>query len=162
MIASVFSTPCSYAIRAVSYLAAHSSGKLTSKQEIARGESIPPAFLSKLLLALCRGQILRSRKGLLGGYELALPPEKISLLDIVRTVDNEPFQKCILENHPCSEAHPCMLHPTWLPVRTMLLKYLEGTTVADLQRSSRKEPAGNGLINCLTPGPPQPEPEGGE
>ncbi len=162
MIASLFSTPCSYAIRAVSYLAVHSSGKLTSKQEIARSESIPPAFLSKLLLSLCRGQILRSRKGLLGGYELALPPERISLMDIVRTVDGEPFEKCILENHPRSEAHPCRLHPTWLPVRTSLLKYLEGTTVADLQRMSSQEPAGNGPIRWTTPGPLLPGPARGE
>ncbi|MBZ5526736.1 MAG: Rrf2 family transcriptional regulator [Acidobacteriia bacterium] len=158
MNASIFSTPCAYAIRAVTYLAAHRSARLTSKFEIARGESIPPAFLSKLLLTLCRGQILRSRKGLLGGYELALPPEQIFLIDIVRTVDGEPFQKCLLENHACSEEQRCMLHPSWLPVRVTLRNYLERTTVADLQRFSRRQPGGNQLI-AMTPGP-QPGPEG--
>jgi Rrf2 family protein len=156
--ASLFSTPCSYAIRAVAYLAAHRSERLTSKFEIARGESIPPAFLSKLLLTLCRGQILHSRKGLLGGYELALPPEQIFLIDIVRTVDGEPFQKCLLENHPCSEEHRCMLHPSWLPVRVTLRNYLERTTIADLQRMSRKQGGGNQFLGIDSG--PQPGPEG--
>jgi len=156
--ASLFSTPCSYAIRAVTYLATHRSSRLISKHEIARGESIPPAFLSKLLLTLCRGQILRSRKGLLGGYELALPPEQICLIDIVRTVDGEPFQKCLLANHPCSEEHHCMLHPSWLPVRAILRNYLERTTIADFQRMSRKQPGGNPLLG-IDSGPQQ-GPEG--
>jgi Rrf2 family protein len=156
--ASLFSTPCSYAIRAVAYLASHPSTRLISKFEIARGESIPPAFLSKLLLTLCRGQILRSRKGLLGGYELAIPPEQICLIDIVRAVDGEPFQKCLLHNHPCTEEPHCLLHPSWLPVRATLRTYLERTTVADLQRMSRKQAAGNQIVGT-SPGPQQ-GPEG--
>lgn len=158
MNASVFSIPCSYAIRAVTYLARNRSARLTSKSEIAHGEGIPPAFLSKLLLTLCQGQILRSRRGLQGGYELALPPEQIFLVDIVRAMDGEPFQKCLLENHPCSEEHRCMLHPHWLPVKASLRGFLERTTVADLERMNRKRKGGEQLL-AFNPGP-QMGPEG--
>ncbi len=129
---TLFSRPCSYAMRALAYLAMQPAGKLTGKDEIARSESIPSAFLGKVLLSLCRGHVLRSRRGLRGGYELAVPAQEIPLLTIVRSVEGEPFQQCLLEDRECSSAHPCELHPSWCVVRDQLLAYLRGNTVADL------------------------------
>jgi len=134
MIASLFSRPCTYALRAMSYLAAQPGGKWTGKREIAQCESIPSAFLSKVLLSLCQGHVLRSHKGLRGGYELALPAERISLLTIVRSIDGEPFRACLMEDRPCSDTHSCELHASWSVVREQLLGYLQSVTAADLVR----------------------------
>jgi Rrf2 family protein len=55
---------------------------------------LPPAYLNKQLQALARAGILRSTPGPRGGFRLARPPERISLLDIVTAVDgpDEAFQ----------------------------------------------------------------------
>jgi len=142
MFTSVFSRPCSYALRAVTYLAAQPFGKMTGKKEIAQCESIPPAFLSKVLLSLSHSHVLRSRKGLRGGYELALPAEQISMLAVVRAVSGEPFQDCLLEERPCSCTHPCELHDSWVVVREQLLGYFQHLTAADLVRLRRHEGSG--------------------
>ncbi|MBZ5700385.1 MAG: Rrf2 family transcriptional regulator [Acidobacteriia bacterium] len=145
MLTSLFSRPCSYALRAVTYLAAQPQGKLTGKKEVAQRESIPSAFLSKVLLSLCHNHVLRSRKGLRGGYELAVPAEQISLLTVVRAVSGEPFQDCLLEERQCSSTHPCELHDSWAVVRGQLLEYFETLTAADLVRLRRHEDSGSDL-----------------
>jgi Rrf2 family iron-sulfur cluster assembly transcriptional regulator len=132
MAIGVFSRPCSYAARALVYLAGQPRGKMISSGEIAACESIPPAFLGKVLHPLCRDHLLRSRKGLRGGYELLLSPDRISLLDIVRSVDGEPLVDCLLEDRVCSRTTPCELHETWSEMRDQLKDYLQRVTVADL------------------------------
>ena len=77
-------------------------GKLSGTREIADHEGLPQSFLGKVLLALRRDRFLRSQKGIRGGYELAMVPEQISLLAIVRSIDGEPLTECPLEDHQCS------------------------------------------------------------
>lgn len=132
MATGVFSRPCSYAARALIYLAGQAPGKMIASGEIAACESIPPAFLGKVLHPLCRDRLLRSRKGLRGGYELLVSPDRISLLDIVRSVDGEPLMDCLLEDRVCSRTTPCELHESWSEMREQLMDYLQRVTVADL------------------------------
>lgn len=145
MSGSLFSRPCTYAVRAVTYLAAQPIGKLTGKKEIAQSESIPSGFLSKVLLSLCHSRLLRSRKGFRGGYALAVPAEQISLLAVIRAVHGEPLQDCMLEDRQCSSAHPCELHASWVPVREQLLDYFEELTAADLVRLRRHKDSEGGI-----------------
>jgi Rrf2 family transcriptional regulator, iron-sulfur cluster assembly transcription factor len=126
-------------MRALAYLASQPPGKLSPKDEIAVRESIPAAFLGKLLTPLCRDRIIRSRKGLRGGYELLVPPQNIALLTVVRLVDGEPLKDCLLEDHLCCGT--CKLHNRWSEMREQLLSFLERITVADLVEAgpTRKE-----------------------
>ena len=119
------------------YLAAHGPGKMCRSEEIAAGEDVPPAFLAKVLHPLCRDRFVHSRKGLGGGYELIVPPDRISLLDIVRSVDGEPLRDCLLEDRACSGASPCELHEFWNDTRNRLVSYLQSVTVADLLKTRR-------------------------
>jgi Rrf2 family protein len=121
-------------VRALAYLAVQPAGKLSANDEIAESESIPSAFLGKVLHPLCRDRLLRSRKGVRGGYELMVSPEQIPLLAIVRSVDGEPLRDCLLEDRACSSAHPCELHDSWCQMREQLMKYLERVTLADVVR----------------------------
>jgi len=85
-----------------------------------------------------------SSRGIRGGYELAVPPEQINILAIMRCMDGVPLNDCVLEDHPCSSPHECELHPCWGIVRELLLGYLERTTLADLVRL-RQSRSGEGL-----------------
>ena len=99
----MLSRPCTYAVRALTYLAMQPPGKLTGSHEIADHEGIPNSFLCKILLELRRKRLLRSYKGVGGGYELALPPDRINLLMIVQAIEGElALSECILEDHQCS------------------------------------------------------------
>lgn len=136
MSTGLFSRPCLYAFRALTYLAVQPPGKLSGMRQIAEHEAIPNPFLGKVLLQLRRGRLLRSYRGIKGGYELALDPDSISLLTIVRCVDgNAVFDDCILEDRECTGIRRCSLHESWDAVRQQLLSFLKNKTVGDLVRT---------------------------
>ena len=57
--------------------------------EVARRADLPLTQLEQLFVQLKRGGILRSQRGVGGGYLLTRGPAEISLLDIVQAVDGE-------------------------------------------------------------------------
>ncbi|PYV11096.1 MAG: hypothetical protein DMG23_05320 [Acidobacteria bacterium] len=136
----LFSRPSTYAIRALTYLAMQPPGKLSGTREISEREDIPNFFLGKVLLQLRRGRLLRSYKGTGGGYQLALPPDKINLLMIVRCIaGDELFDTCILEDHECGSYRQCALHESWVAIRDELRAVLERNTLAELVRARSAE-----------------------
>ena len=108
-------------------------GKLSGTREISEHEDIPNPYLCKVLLQLRRGRLLRSYKGIGGGYELAQPPDKISLMTIVTCLEGDvAFTQCILEDQSCSSQGVCALHEAWLALREQFVRFLEANTLADL------------------------------
>jgi len=133
----ILSKQCTYAIRAMVHLADQPPGRLSSSREICARENIPVSFLGKVFLPLCRCRMLRSLRGIGGGYELAVAPDQIRLLTIVQAIDGSQLDDCVLEDHPCGNSRGCLLHPGWAAVREQFVNYLEHTTVADLARMRR-------------------------
>lgn len=134
----LFSRSAEYAIRAVTFLARQPSGKLTGAREISEAEQIPMPFLWKILQNLARRKLIRSFKGLRGGYELARPAEQITLDAIVLVTDGGGVtENCVLGLPQCGEENPCPLHPAWKEIRTRLTAMLEENTLADLARLAR-------------------------
>lgn len=76
-----------YGMRALCHLAARHGRGVVQIREIARAESIPPKFLEGILLELKHAGVLRSRRGIDGGYELAKPPDEIMLGHVMRVLD---------------------------------------------------------------------------
>ena len=129
----MFSRAAEYALRAMTFLAMQPPGKLSGAREIARAEKVPMPFLWKILQNLTRRRLIRSFKGLHGGYELAYPARRINVEDIVRAMDNtEVVEGCVLGLAQCSEENPCPLHHSWKEVRTQLTDMMQRTTLADL------------------------------
>ena len=65
----------------------YASGDPLQSREIARRQHIPDRYLEQLLATLKRGGLIRSQRGVNGGYLLALEPRQVSVLDVVQCVD---------------------------------------------------------------------------
>lgn len=90
-----------YAVRIVDRLV--KNGKRTGAKAISEAADVPQRFALKILRKLSTAGIVKSYKGAGGGYELALPPEKISLYDIVELVEGSYcFSRCVREEYVCS------------------------------------------------------------
>src|SRR5207244_8083747 len=76
-----------YALHAMSYLAAQPNARPLASHDIARARGIPERFLLKVLKPLADRKILVSMKGPNGGYRLARSPGPISVLEVVEAVD---------------------------------------------------------------------------
>src|SRR4051794_26352160 len=76
-----------YAVRALVALASHDGAGVVPSHVLAREDGTPERFLLKILKALVGVGMLRSVKGPGGGYALARPPAKVTLLEVVEAVD---------------------------------------------------------------------------
>jgi Rrf2 family protein len=137
----MFSRAAEYAIRAMTFLAMQPPGKLSGAREIARAERVPMPFLWKILQNLARRRLIRSFKGLHGGYELALPADRINVEAVVHALDEaDVVEGCVLGLAQCSEENPCPLHHSWKDVRTRLTEMMQQTTLADLAAAASSRP----------------------
>jgi len=75
-----------YALRAVVYLAQNPDRAYTTL-EISKWTKVPEHYLSKVMLALVKHEVVYSKKGLHGGYMLAREPENLPLLSVIDAVD---------------------------------------------------------------------------
>ncbi len=82
----MISQTAEYALRAVVCLAQNPAKPLTTV-EIARITKVPEHYLSKVLHRLAKGGIVRSQRGLHGGYILNHAVDQLPLLGIINAVD---------------------------------------------------------------------------
>jgi Rrf2 family protein len=77
----------SYALHAVTFLAAQKENAPVASHQIAKARGIPERFLLKVLKPLVSARVLASVKGPNGGYRLARPANDVTMLDVVEAVD---------------------------------------------------------------------------
>ena len=129
----MFSRSAGYALLALSHLAVQPSGRLVGAREIAAATGIPVPFLWKILRNLSRRKLVRSFKGVHGGYELARSAERISVLEVLES-GRRPglFRGCTLGLPGCSDQCPCPLDAAWKDLRKEVQTYFRKMTVADV------------------------------
>lgn len=76
-----------YALLSVGYIALHKDQQVILSQDISEQYNIPLEYLLKILQQLVRANVLRSKRGPRGGFSLAKPPNKITMLQIIEAVD---------------------------------------------------------------------------
>ena len=128
-----------YSIRAALYLAERYPAPVVSKQEICEAEGITPAFLTKILQPLIHEGIVRSKRGVSGGFALARDPTRLTLLDIMEAAE-EPMllNVCLLENHPCERECTCPVHELWAEAREQLAEIFSRKSLAELVEERRR------------------------
>jgi len=75
-----------YALRAAVYLANQAPAPRTTEQ-IADVTKVPQAYLSKVMQSLARSGIVRSQRGIHGGFVLARQSSELTILEVVNAVD---------------------------------------------------------------------------
>lgn len=140
----MLSNSCRYGIRAVIYIASQPAGSgKTGIRQISRDLDLPTPFLAKILQQLAKQKILSSSKGPHGGFSLLRDPKKITLLDIVNTIDgDEIFTNCLIHNGTCKHIDQkndlCPVHDDYEDVRLGLLKLFSSNTIYDMVKKANK------------------------
>src|ERR1700689_2076726 len=81
------STKSPYALSALVELYRHGDSGPVSIAELARRRQIPVQFLEQLFATLRRAGILRSQRGVKGGYSFARDPHELTVLQLVELLD---------------------------------------------------------------------------
>jgi len=128
------SAKADYALRAAIELAAAGDGPVKGER-IAQAQEIPLKFLENILLELRHAGIVRSQRGVEGGYWLARPAEEVSLAEVIRAVEGPIANVRGVGPQDVEYGGAAgRLREVWIAVRASLRSVLEETTVADLAR----------------------------
>lgn len=113
-----------YAILAVSHLAARGQGKPVSARALADASRIPAAILANILKDLHREGIVRSARGVHGGYELAVAADELSIGTLIQALEGDVrLVECVRpanESPGASDASTCQIEancPVKAPLR---------------------------------------------
>ena len=120
-----------YALRAIVTIAQHDGAPCTARK-ISEITQVPLPYLSKLMQGLVRGGIVRSQRGLHGGFVLTKTPDDLSIYDVVDVV--EPFQRIQecplgLQSHG---ANLCPLHRRLDKAMETTEEIFRETTIAEM------------------------------
>ena len=128
------SAKADYALRAAIELAAAGDGPVKGER-IAQAQEIPLKFLENILLELRHAGIVRSQRGVEGGYWLARPAEEVSLAEGIRAVEGPIANVRGVGPQDVEYGGAAgRLREVWIAVRASLRSVLEETTIADLAR----------------------------
>lgn len=108
---------------------------------IAEAQEIPPYFLVQILLQLKTAGLVVSVRGASGGYQLARPPESITLADIINGIDDRAAApRSALSKGRRSSAVAVLLN-IWREVQAEEQRALQRVTLAELVRRIQEDHA---------------------
>ncbi len=132
-----FSTFTRYGLRALIRLAEISiqTNKPVSVREIAEKEQISVKYLENIFAILKKNNYIASQKGKFGGYKLTKSPDKITVLEIVRSLEGEIAPvKCVINKKYCTfkQQDACNVHPLWNELNNVMVQTLQNRNIKDL------------------------------
>jgi Rrf2 family protein len=143
-----------YGIHCLLFLVDESGeGRDASVRDLAELQGVPVDFLAKIFTKLARAGLVAATEGVKGGFSLARPAGRISVLDVVRAIDGEKAlfdcreirSRCaVFEDAPPAWATSgtCAVHAVMLAAQKQMEEALAQQTLLDLaQRVGRKSPA---------------------
>ncbi len=124
-----------YAVRCLLYLKERGDA-FSAVGEISETMSIPRTFTSKILQKLTKAGIVRSVRGVGGGFTLNREPGKITLLDVIEAVEGPiKVNVCVIDRKSCDRVETCSVHHIWVKMRKDIRKWLESYNFSNIEEA---------------------------
>ena len=124
-----------YAVMAMADLASHSQSKPVSLSEISKRQNISLAYLEQLFILLKEDKLVRSARGVKGGYSLERPASEIKLSNIFHAVNEEvKTLNCKKDSkRGCNnKSIKCITHNLWDKLDTHINRFFENVKLEEL------------------------------
>jgi Rrf2 family protein len=132
------SSKLEYALLAMLEIAnSYESGETLQIQQIAGAQDIPKRYLEQLLATLRRGNLIKSTRGVKGGYILAREPHQITLLDVLNCIEGLEATEPIANTNSTSPGVK-VIAEIWEDARQALYSVLQQHSLQDLCDSYSK------------------------
>ncbi|MFC1607799.1 RrF2 family transcriptional regulator [Candidatus Latescibacterota bacterium] len=130
------STKGRYGSRAALELAHRYGDGLVMVRQIAERQNLSMRYLEHILNSLRAAGIVKSTRGARGGYELAKHPAKITLGDIVRSLEGSMDIVPCLGDDSCVRKPQCVMFEIWGKVKDAIDNVLDSITLEDMKSRS--------------------------
>ncbi len=139
------STKGEYATRALLELSLAEGPRALSVHELSERTRISPKYLEQIMMRLRSANIVRSHRGVNGGYELTRPSGNISIGEVIRLMEGPLAPSlCASESahvpcpvYRCPSEASCVLRSLWAEVRDAVSGVLDNTTFGQLAERQR-------------------------
>jgi Rrf2 family protein len=135
-----------YAVKALLDLSLQEHDRAISVNAIATRQNLPAPYLEKILIKIRHAGLIKSVRGMQGGYILALPPEKISLGDILTAVGDK-IEPLSSHNWNRNSAEDWVTMTLWKRLNQKFQEGIFKITLADLYYDARSRQASQGEDN---------------
>jgi Rrf2 family protein len=124
--------------------------------EISRKEGLSTPYVAKLMRILRRGGLVKAARGNVGGYTLALPPERIWVADALTVLGGRMYEDDFCERHSgaqasCAHSTGCSIRSLWRDLQGAIDSVLRTTTLQDLLYSGHEARTSARLPSDLVP-----------
>jgi Rrf2 family protein len=139
-IGQFFSQRFGYGIHALAFIARKPQGELTTLPELAGWmRSIWPGasdtYLSNVIQRLARSRLLRSHRGVAGGYSLGRAASKITIRDVVEVLEGIDTRRCLLSlEDQCPVLGQCAISRQMEALEDAFLASLASVTIEALSK----------------------------
>jgi Rrf2 family protein len=128
-----------YALRIVVHLARQWKGKLSSSRDIAAAEGVSYDLTCKLLQKLAKNSLVKSTMGPKGGFELQQGPDKITIGQVIKSVQGPiNLNRCLLGGYKCPRKGDCPVYGKLAGLQGYIDEYFGQVTLADLIKTNGK------------------------
>lgn len=126
-----------FAIEAVVDIAYHSGSDAVQSGEISERQGIPRRYLEQVLQHLVKAGVLAGQRGPRGGYRLARERRRITVGEIVRTVQQIEAVPDPIEAENGSEIGMRVVRPLWRELQERMMAELDAVTIEELCERAR-------------------------
>jgi len=122
-----------YGIMGVIFLARQDQNRVVPLSEIAHAQEVPEKFLAKIFQNLTKAGIVRSHRGVKGGFTLGKDPSVVTLKDVVETIQG-PYRliKCLDDRDCCEKYKDCPIRAVLEEAEEKLLEVFGKYSINDL------------------------------
>ena len=115
------------------YLARQPFKKVSYVNEISEEHKIPRSFLAKILQKLVKARIVRSYRGVRGGFSLAKPAGEITMMDVLEAIEGKlHLNLCLMDKKRCDFSKNCPVTSVWLAAQSKVAEVLKKANFEDL------------------------------
>jgi len=144
-----FNQATDYAFRVVLHLACLPQGAIVNGQTLAEKEKIPQRFLLKIMRSLTAAGIIKSYRGVDGGFALAQNADRITLLAVIEAMEGKvAVHRCLNERDACTKfcTHECPVHHALAGVQAQFVTSLGSINFAELARKRTGREGGESSV----------------
>ncbi len=122
-----------YAIRGLQELTRRNDEAPVQLKVIAGSCEVSEAFLAKIFQMLAQSGIVKSHRGVKGGFSLARPAGDIALREVVEVCEGGiVLNHCLRKVDPCKDSSTCQVAGVWREAQEALTGALDRTSLADI------------------------------
>jgi len=130
-----------YAVRVMVHLANLPDEERGLLPDLARATDAPESFLSKVLQALTRAQLISSRRGKAGGFAILPAGREATMRQVIEAIDGPIcLNVCLDGGKDCERKSWCPAHPVWARAQRAMIDVLMSVTVSAMAAKAPAAP----------------------